>query len=138
MSYTNLLCEKHISYLKMNIKCHLMPKLVISRSAKVMTVGKSVYCIYSGFLKMFPGVMFTHELHYYLMDVVPNVCTIWFPCNSNNFDQIRIWQRSPKVMKVGKYVHFIYPWFIKMLTVVNSTNQFDYYLMDMVPNVWSI
>ena len=70
------------------------------RSQKVMTVGKSVYSIYPGFLKMLTVVIITYECHYYLMDVVPNVCSIQFPGVPNYCYLIVIWQRSPKVMKV--------------------------------------
>ena len=87
---------------------------------------------------MFTVVMFTNEFHYYLMNIVPNVCSIQFPDVPNCFDCIGICQRSPKVMKVGKSVYFIYPGFLKIFTVVMFTYTFQNYLLDMVPNVCSI
>ena len=47
-------------------------------------------------------------------------------------------QRSPKVMKLGKSVYFIYPDYLKVFTEVMFTNEFQFYLMDMVPHVGSI
>ena len=82
------------------------------RSPKVMKVGKSAYFIYPCFSKILTVVIFTYECHYYLMDMVDNACSIHFPGVSNYFDHIGIWQRSPKIMKVGKSVYFIYPGFL--------------------------
>ena len=108
------------------------------RSPKVMKVGKDVYFIYPGFLKMFTVLLFVNEFHFYLMDMVPHVCSIQFPGVPKYFEHIGICQRSPKVIKVGKSVYFIYPWFLNMLTMVMFINEFDYYFMDMAPNVCSI
>ena len=103
-----------------------------------MKVGKYVYFIYPGFLKIFTVLLFINEFHFYLMDMVPHVCSIQFPGVPKYFEHIGFFQRSPKVMKVGKSVYFIYPWFLNMFTMVMFINKFDYYLMDMVPNVCSI
>ena len=108
------------------------------RSPKVIDIGKSVYFIYPDYLKIFTEVMFTNEFHFYLMDMVPNVDSIQFPDVPKYFDHIGIWQRSPKVMKVGKSAYFTYPWFLKMFTVLMFIIEFHYYLMDMVPNGCSI
>ena len=56
----------------------------------------------------------------------------------NRVDHMGLWQRSPKVMKIGKSVYFIYPGFHQMLTVVMFTNEFHYYLKDMVDTACSI
>ena len=103
-----------------------------------MKVEKSVYFIYPGVLKMITVVMFTNELHYYLMDMVSNICTIQFVGVANYLHHIGMWQRSPKVMKVEKSVYFIHPGFFNMFTVVMFTNELHYYLMDMVPNTCTI
>ena len=108
------------------------------RSPKVMKVGKSVYFIYPGFLKMFTVAMFTYECQNYLLDIVPNVCSIRFPVVPNYFDRIGIWQRSPKVMKVGKGVYFIYHWCLMMSPVFKFTIIFTYYLLDIDQNTQSI
>jgi len=72
------------------------------------------------------------------MDMVPHVDSIQFPDVPNYFDHIGMWQRSPKVMKVGKNVYLIYPGVFNMFTVVMFTNELHYYLMDMVPNTCTI
>ena len=81
---------------------------ICQRSPKVVKVGKGVYFIYTGFLKMFTVVMFTYTFQKYLLGMVPNICNIRFPGLPNYFNKKDIWQRSPKVMKVGKSVYFIH------------------------------
>ena len=67
-------------------------------------------------------VVFSNEFHYYLMDMVDNACSIQCQGVPYYFDHIGIWKSSPKVMKVGTHIYFIYPGFLKMLTVVVFTN----------------
>ena len=108
------------------------------RSPKVMKEGKTVYLIYPGFLKMITVVMFTNAFHYFCMHIAPTACKIHFPGVPNYFDQIGIWQGSPKVIKVGKSVFSIHYWCLWMSSVVKFTIIFTYYLLDIDHNTWSI
>ena len=103
-----------------------------------MKEGKTVYLIYPGFLKRITVVMFTNAFHYYCMHIAPTACKIHFPGVPNYFDQIGIWQGSPKVIKVGKSVFSIHYWCLWMSSVVTFTIIFTYYLLDIHHNTWSI
>ena len=81
--------------------------------------------------------MFINEFHYSFLDIVPNVCSNSFQDVANYFDQRGMKQRSPKVMKLGKSVYFIYPGCLKMSAVVMFIDKCHYCWLDIVPNVCS-
>ena len=61
--------------------------------------------------------MFTNEFNYYSMDMVANVCSIQCLGVLNRFDHMGIWQRSQKVMTVGKGVYSIQHGCLRMSAV---------------------
>ena len=122
----------------LGVSINFDPIAICQRSPKVMQVEKSVYFIYPGVLKMFTVVMFTNELHYYLMDMVSNICTIQFLGVANYLHHIGMWQRSPKVMKVEKSVYFMHHCCLMRSPVFQFTIIFTYYLLDIDHNTQSI